>query len=236
MPRLMIIALVVAGVAARAVAAPDDRGSAAAAVDLENEQRHDVFDDALDDADALLAPDHAAGLRAEQDLMKEVLEEQKSVIDSLESTAAAEAALARDDPYLAVEPTREVEVSDERAGGGVEAAAEAAAALEASKLPAKEKRPCAKAGTIRFLDDNEPEVTDDALGPLVAKVARGPGRAAGEFEALARDVGGLALRKAQQLTKHIIITTARDTRAGAKALPHHQSHSPRRGTPEEIVP
>ena len=119
MPRLIIIALV-AGVAALAVAAPDqaaaapvdlerDQRAAAAAVDLENEQRHDVFDDALDEADALLAPDHAAGIRAELDLMKDVLEEQKSVIDSLESTAAAEAALARDDPYLAVEPTHEVE-------------------------------------------------------------------------------------------------------------------------------
>ena len=87
MPRLIIIVLI-AGVGARAVTVPD-QGSAAAAVDLENEQRHDVFDDALDDADALLAPDHAAGLRAELGLMKEVLEEQKSVLDSLESTAAA---------------------------------------------------------------------------------------------------------------------------------------------------
>ena len=60
----------------------------AASLDLENEQRHDVFDDALDDAAALLAPDHAA---------------------AKDSTARAEAALARDDPYLAVEPTREVE-------------------------------------------------------------------------------------------------------------------------------
>ena len=71
--------------------------------------------------------------------------------DDYKEADAAEEALAREDPYLAVEPTREVEpeVSDERGGDGVEAANEAA-----------EARPCG--------------VTDDALGPLVAKVARGP--------------------------------------------------------------
>ena len=48
----------------------------AAALDLENEARHELYDDALDEAEPLLAPDHAAGIRAELDLMKEVLEEQ----------------------------------------------------------------------------------------------------------------------------------------------------------------
>ena len=44
----------------------------AAALDLERDQRAELFDDALDEAEPLVAPDHAAGLRAEFDLMKEV--------------------------------------------------------------------------------------------------------------------------------------------------------------------
>ena len=37
----------------------------AAALDLENEARHELYDDALDEAEPLLAPDHAAEAAAE---------------------------------------------------------------------------------------------------------------------------------------------------------------------------
>ena len=83
-----------------------------------------------------------------------------TVLSSLAARLYRLRALARDDPYLAVEPTREVEpeVSDERAGGGVEAAA---AAREASTLPAKEKKPCAKAS--RNLKNTSPPASSTRI-------------------------------------------------------------------------